>query len=298
MQKTFFSSNDPQQADHQIIETTGNHLDLTAKKEKESKENNEFIEKITSEKNALNAAITSPTDLIPFPKLEISITMSKNNSESEKIILTPNSINNVIKKTNEEKFYFGRQTSKSSGTKINDYNFIDESIASRQFEVTYNKEKSKFFVVDNKKGTGLFVKINNKITIDHDMIVSFCATHMLLQVQKETDGNKIVKIRFLQGPENKKEHSFSSAEKKQIRIGRSKTNEIVYKDDSVSRIQCTLCYENDEWILFDGHFEPTEFKISTNGLWLLASSKVEMTNEMVLKTGNTTLNVKFYEKEQ
>ena len=51
-----------------------------------------------------------------------------------------------------------------------------------------------------------------------------------------------------------------------VRIGRSKSVEIVYKDDSVSRIQCTLLFENDEWSLYDGYLDNGN-KGSTNGLW-------------------------------
>jgi len=46
-------------------------------------------------------------------------------------------------------------------------------------------EKGKFYLVDNKRGTGLFIKIRKKICVDHDMIVSFCASHMILQLEGE-----------------------------------------------------------------------------------------------------------------
>ena len=104
-----------------------------------------------------------------------------------------------------EKYLFGRSTGSSQhvtnalignnpayaslnsmgSPKPNDYNFNDDSIGSRQFEISYNTEKGKFFIVDNKKGTGLFVKIKNFVVVDHDMIVSFCASHMILQVESE-----------------------------------------------------------------------------------------------------------------
>ena len=48
-------------------------------------------------------------------------------------------------------------------------------------------EKGKYFLVDNKRGTGLFIKIKNKICVDHDMIVSFCASHMILQLDGESN---------------------------------------------------------------------------------------------------------------
>lgn len=146
-------------------------------------------------------------DIISIPRMELGIINTKTNSPTnEKIIITPNSVNGQIRKVGE-KFLFGRTASvgtalnpsvqggiatlapKFSSTSLihrpNDFDFSDESIAARQFEMTYSKEKNKFFVVDNKRGTGLFVKIKQSVVVDHDMIVSFCASHMILQVESE-----------------------------------------------------------------------------------------------------------------
>ncbi len=145
-------------------------------------------------------------EIITIPRLELGIINTRTNSPTnEKIIITPNSINGQVRKVGD-KFLFGRTASvgtalnpsvqggislapKFSSTSLihrpNDYDFSDESIASRQFEMTYSKEKNKFYVVDNKRGTGLFVKIKQSVVVDHDMIVSFCASHMILQVESE-----------------------------------------------------------------------------------------------------------------
>jgi pSer/pThr/pTyr-binding forkhead associated (FHA) protein len=78
--------------------------------------------------------------------------------------------------------------------------------------------------------------------------------------------NKIIKVKFLQGPIQNLEMSFNSKDKKIVRIGRAKSAEIVYKDESVSRIQCTLSFEDGFWNLYDGKFDNGN-KQSTNGLW-------------------------------
>ncbi len=44
---------------------------------------------------------------------------------------------------------------------------------------------AKFFIIDNKRGTGLFIKIKQKICVNHNMIVSFCASRMILQLEGE-----------------------------------------------------------------------------------------------------------------
>lgn len=184
----------------------------------------------------------------------------------DKIKITPNSLSssngvNCIK----DRFVFGKVNSNKS----NDYGINDESIALKQFEVFYKDEK--FYVLDNKKGTGLFVRVKEKLTIDRDMIISFCSSHMIVQVESDknssNNNDKIIKVKFIQGPYQNKEKSFSSKDKTQVRIGRAKEAEILYKDDSVSRIQCTLSYENSDWVLYDGSLENGGNKTSTNGLW-------------------------------
>jgi len=82
---------------------------------------------------------------LQHPQLELTITSTKTLATSEKILLTPNSINGVPKKLGE-KFYFGRLMH-SSSNKTNDYNFTDESIAGRQFEISFNKEKKISFLL-------------------------------------------------------------------------------------------------------------------------------------------------------
>ena len=69
----------------------------------------------------------------------------------------------------------------------NNYNFEDRNMGLRQFEISYNSEKLKYYILENKRGTGTFVKIKNKLVVNRDMIISFCSCHMVLQVLP--DGN-------------------------------------------------------------------------------------------------------------
>jgi len=284
--------------------------------------NNQFIEKIGSEEekkginSVFSSSFSSDKNIILYPRVELTFSNSKNGSQNSEIVtITPNSLNGEVKKIGE-KIQFGRSvrqaklassmmaslptflSSTSLNNKSNDYNLSDESVGPRQFEIIFKKDKGKFFIVDNKKGTGLFVKIKQGVVIDHDMIISFCASHMILQVEPEckkniiyNSVNKILKVRFLQGPHQNQEKSFNSKDKKIVTIGRSKQAEVVYKDDAVSRIQCTIVFEKGNWVLYDGYLDNGN-KGSTNGLWLLASMKVEITDEMFLKTGNTGISIK------
>ena len=57
--------------------------------------------------------------------------------------------------------------------------------------------------------------------------------------QKGAEYNNVLKIKFLNGLLEKKQFEFNSQKFSFIRIGRSKNCEILYKDVSVSRTQCT-----------------------------------------------------------
>lgn len=67
--------------------------------------------------------------------MEFLISNSKNPNEKSVCVITPNSINNEVKKMGE-KFYFGKDDPKA--IKKNHFNFNDDSIGVRQFEIAYN----------------------------------------------------------------------------------------------------------------------------------------------------------------
>ena len=67
--------------------------------------------------------------------MEFLISNSKNIIENSYCVITPNSINNQVKKLGE-KFIFGRENPKT--TKINHFNLNDDTIGVRQFEIFYN----------------------------------------------------------------------------------------------------------------------------------------------------------------
>jgi hypothetical protein len=123
--------------------------------------------------------------------------------DSDYIVITPNSINGN-KKILGDRFNFGSkknlsgyssQSNRNSQNFINevttnDYYFEDQSMAYRQFEILYNPEKSKYYILDNKRGSGTFLKIRNRLVVNKDMIISFCSCHMVLQVFNDGIFNK------------------------------------------------------------------------------------------------------------
>jgi hypothetical protein len=98
----------------------------------DNRDSNHSNKEITETRNE-----TVPENLIiKSPRLELITTNSKNEKEQQLIVVTPNSINGVVKKTGE-KFLFGRNDPRMK----NDFNFFDDSVGMRQFELYYDKCK-------------------------------------------------------------------------------------------------------------------------------------------------------------
>lgn len=208
--------------------------------------------------------ISLQEELIPSPKLKLLVYSNHTSSLVNTIVLTPNSLKTqtqpIKKFKTPHKFSFGKDNK-------NDCVINDDSLGKFQFHINFLNQK--FYIIDNLNGTGLFVKINNHLIIDHDIIVSFGADHMYIQC-KQCEGGKDVRVKFCQ---NKRlQCHYSSNQKRAITIGRNKKCDIHYQEDSVSKVQCTLIYNNNDWILYDGALNHNEQRCSTNGLWYIIFS--------------------------
>lgn len=241
-----------------------------------------YLNNSTTKINITPPSSTNIPTKIEFPK---AIFKFYNNSKSnllEEISLTPNSLTKtdgtVLIQPKYHKFSFGN-------SKDNDCELTGANLADKQFYVYFDSDSKKFSAIDNIAGTGLFVKIEDNIIINHDMIVSFCADHMYLQViDGKVCGGKTINIKFLQSL-NKTETHVNSNQKNVLTIGRGNKCDIVHNDESVSKIHCTIKYEGNEWVLYDGVVNEKEHKKSTNGLWLLANMGMELKDKMTMKTG-------------
>jgi hypothetical protein len=149
-------------------------------------EHEEFKEKMSENGGKVsNKSIIQ--GLIYYPRLQLTITNSKYPTKVDEVHITPNSINGVIKKT-RNKFIFGRSQKKplKSNKNINelvvDYECDDDMMSNHQFEISFSPETKSFYIIDNKKGSGVFIKIKSKLIIESDSIFSFCSTHMIVQI--------------------------------------------------------------------------------------------------------------------
>lgn len=182
----------------------------------------------------------------------------------------------------------------------NDFNFPDDENASeKQFEIKFDRDLDDYFIKD-LHGTGLFMKILNKQILKHNAIFSFVSTHILVEIPLEigelVDGDyetiqsKLI-LKVLHGINKGEVYEYNSLMTDVIRIGRfeSERVHIAFNEDSVSRCQCSLIFEDCNWFIIDGD----GIKSSENGTWLLADQYTRVTEGMVIRTGDTSFECSY-----
>lgn len=224
----------------------------------------------------------------------------------QQLLLKENGEVNKSPNSNQEvSFIFGKSNSSnkqgSNGASVkNDYGISDSNIEERQFEVIYNIQNKKFYIGDLKEGNGIFSKILTKQIINEDieggMIITFCNCYLCFEVQ-EPKSSKQIKVSFLDQANKNRLYLFSPLKEKHITFGRSKTANIIINQSEVSRIQCTLMFENNNWVLYNGFIDVENVhQLSTNGIFSQIKTKIEVEDGQVFKTGKTLIYLKLIER--
>lgn len=213
-------------------------------------------------------------------------------------------INKSPNSNQEVSFIFGKSNNSnkhgSNGASVkNDYGICDSYIEERQFEVIYNIQNKKFYIGDLNEGNGIFNKILTKQIIHEDieggMIITFCNCYLCFEIQ-EPKAAKQIKVSFLDEANKNRLYLFSPLKDKQITFGRSKIANVIINQSEVSRIQCTLIFENNNWVLYNGYIDIDNIhQISTNGIFLQIKTKIEVEDGQIFKTGKTLIFLKLIE---
>ena len=101
----------------------------------------------------------------------------------------------------------------------------------------------------------------------------------------------LLTLQVLFGENEQRKISFDSRVNKLIRIGRLQNNEtdVVFVDEDVSRKQCILIYEDNNWYINDGDGENP----SSNGTWFYPEKYFNITEGMIIRMGATSFECRF-----
>ena len=173
---------------------------------------------------------------------------------------------------------------------LNDFNFPEDetNIGKRHFEIKYDLSTDEY-KIKNLSGSGLYIKIENKILLRNNSIFSFSNIIFNCYIDISYDNNvssSTITLKIIHGINEKKEYVFNSNSKKIIKIGRLNHPEIDIdiNDESTSRIQSTIFYEKNNWYIIDGDGK----KFSLNGTWYFAEEYITITEGMIFRAGTTS----------
>ena len=85
--------------------------------------------------------------------------------------------------------------------------------------------------------------------------------------------------------------TFDSRKDQVIRIGRIKNEEtdFVFEDDDISRKQCMIVFEENNWYIVDGN----GINPSSNGTWFYPEKYFDITDGLIVRMGTTLFECKY-----
>ena len=121
--------------------------------------------------------------------------------------------------------------------------------------------------------------------------------HVKIDIKSEeiNDSNLVIAssltLEVIFGEEQRRKITFDSKNKKIVRIGRLKNNEtdFSFADEDVSRKQCILTFEDNNWYINDGDGENE----SSNGTWFYPEKYFTITDGLIIRMGTTSFECKF-----
>ena len=124
--------------------------------------------------------------------------------------------------------------------------------------------------------------------------------HVKIDIKSEEINNSniviasLLTLEVIFGEEQRRKITFDSRKKQQIRIGRIKNEETDFslEDDDVSRKQCMIIYEDNNWYIVDGDGE----KPSSNGTWFYPEKFYNITDGLVIRIGTTLFECQNFEE--
>jgi len=103
----------------------------------------------------------------------------------------------------------------------------------------------------------------------------------------------LLTIEVIFGEDQRRKITFDSRKKQKIRIGRIKNEEtdFAFEDDDVSRKQCMIIFEDNNWYIVDGN----GINPSSNGTWFYPEKYFNITDGLIIRIGTTLFECKLLE---
>ena len=250
------------------------------------------------------------------PKLNIEILNSYIIPRGFLIQIDPlGMISNSLRNIRDGIVYFGffspeEENQKEENNNNNKIDFLikpkDDNYESRfigqHFQIKFNPYDLKYYIKDLGFGYGTFAKLTKETMIKDNYLINIGNSYIVCSYgieEKEDIDNKEKKILNIKIFDNSKRNDIlcDPNNNKKYLIGRDVKCDIIIDDNLLSRIHCTI-YFNDEkgtWFIYDGIIKSKngEFKYSTNGTWLFLIDDTLIDDDMIFKANQNLYQCKY-----
>ena len=194
---------------------------------------------------------------------------------------------------------------------INDViNEENSNLLGRHFRIRFDINTMKYYIKDLGRGFGTFKKIVNKAKIKDSYLLNIGNSYIVCtfgvdeycqEGMKIEDGDKTLNIKVFSEIPQTEPHFFNPKQFKRIYIGRDISCNIIIDDSLLSRVHCTLEYDDEEgWAIYDGKIDDNENKNkpSTNGTWLYLIEEITVEDGLIFKNNKNAFECHIVHQNQ
>ena len=184
----------------------------------------------------------------------------------------------------------------------------NNNLLGRHYRIRFDINKMKYFIKDLGKGFGTFKKIIEKEKIKDSYLLNIGNSYIVCtfgldeyyqEGDKIEDDDNILNIKVFSEIPQTEPHFFNPKQFKRIYIGRDISCNIIIDDSLLSRIHCTLEYDDEEgWVIYDGKIDDNENKKSTNGTWLYLIEEIPIENGLIFKNNKNAFECHIIHQNQ
>ena len=181
---------------------------------------------------------------------------------------------------------------------INTNEIVNEennNLLGRHFRIRFDINTMKYYIKDLGRGFGTFKKIINKAKIKDSYLLNIGNSYIVCTFGVDEyyqegmgieDGDKTLNIKVFSEIPQTEPHFFNPKQFKRVYIGRDISCNIIVDDSLLSRVHCTIEYNDEEgWVIYDGKINDDESKNkpSTNGTWLYLIEEIPIEEGLIFK---------------
>ena len=186
----------------------------------------------------------------------------------------------------------------------------NSNILGRHFCIRFDINTMKYYIKDLGCGYGTFKKIAKKAQIKDSYLLNIGNSYIVCTFGVDEyypegmvipEGDKTLNIKVFSEIAQTEPHFFNPKQFKRIYIGRDISCNIIIDDSLLSRVHCTIDYDEEEgWVIHDGKIDENETnkKPSTNGTWLFLIEETQIDDGLIFKNNKNAFECHIIKQKQ